>query len=217
MELQADAWGYAYSLAANYRFLEDWTVGIKYQSQVKLNLAGDATYTHSPVGSNSDNGVEADLTLPATVTLGVATTAVPDWTFGFDVVWTDWSTYDELRVGFDQPPPGPYDPLLGVKNWRDVFSYRFGAEYRLKEAWKLRFGYVFDQSPARAKYRSPELPDSDRHMFSTGIGYETERWGADLSYCYLLLTNCDSQLGPLQGSYKDGYAHLIAASVYYKF
>lgn len=235
LEMGADAWGWGYVLAANVRINEDWTAGIRFQSPVKLNFKGDVSYEpFKPFVGQYDDDVEADVTLPATVNLGIATTAVERWTFSADVVWTDWSQYDEFRVEFDSPPsstPGfakSYDPLLSTKNWKDAFGYRVGAEYMLSEAWKLRFGYVYDQSPVPDEYRAPELPCSDRHMFSTGVGYDRGNWGIDLAYCYLLLEPAESKqnidlsglgLGKtgLRGNYENGDAHLLGASFWVKF
>jgi long-chain fatty acid transport protein len=234
-EMSADAWGWGYVLAANLKPHEDWTAGIRFQSPVQLKFQGDVSYDPAPPFLGGfDDDVEAEVTLPATVNIGVATTAVPRWTFSADVVWTDWSQYDQFKVKFDSPPasiPGfakSYDPLLSVKNWRDTFGYRVGAEYLLTEAWKLRFGYVFDESPVRDEYRSPELPCSDRHMFSLGVGYARANWGVDLAYTYLLMEESESQqnidltqlgLGKtgLRGNYENGFAHLIGASVWFKF
>lgn len=228
MILSADTWGLGGFVGANYQVHKDWSLALKYQGPVDLHFDdGTVRYeaTQPALASANRDQIEADVTLPPTVTLGVATTAVPKWTFGFDVVWTHWSEYDQFRVDFEDspyPPANTNKPLLSVKNWKNTFAYHLSAEYKLAEEWKLRFGYVYDQTPTRDEFRSPELPDSNRHMFSTGVGYDHKTWGVDLGYCFLLLDEASSQQstafgGNLQGEYYDGYAHLLASSVWFKF
>ena len=222
VELNADDWSYVYIFGLNYKVTEQWNVALKYQSPVNLVLKGDASYSQTWPLAKSDR-VEGDVTLPQNIVLGISTTAVPRWTLGFDVVYTDWSEYDRFDVLFyDNPgvPGAASGHVSSTKNWRDVFSYRLGGEYKISDQWKWRCGYVFDQSPARDEYRGPELPDSDRHMFATGVGYDRGSWGLDAAYCFLYMQNSDSNLtskGNLIGRYENGYAHLVSGSAWYKF
>lgn len=224
VELNGDDMSYAYILGLNYQLAETWNVALKYQSPVNLTLTGDATYNQAWALAKS-NQIKGDVTLPQNIVLGVSTTAVPRWTLSFDVVYTDWSEYDRFDVLFFDNP-GAFGTAPGhvssTKNWRDVFSYRLGGEYKINDQWKWRCGYVYDDSPARDEYRGPELPDSDRHMFATGVGYDRQSWGIDAAYCFLYMKQSDSNLqsatkGNLVGRYEDGYAHLVSGSVWYKF
>ena len=211
---EADGFGSAYSLSANYEVNDDWRVGVKYQSSMRIALEGRVHFT-GPVGPT---GIDGTVTLPPSVTAGVSTTTFGNLTLGVDVVWTGWHTYDELHVYYDG------GALAGTpastKNWSDVFSYRLGAEYQLNEAWTLRSGYVYDNTPANGEYRSQELPDGDRHMLCVGAGYAGEKWSVDLAYCLILVEDTppgSKVLAPTTGDYQDGGAHLASISVGYKF
>lgn len=222
MELRADGIGLGGMLAAHYQLDEEWAFGAKFQSRVDLALRGNARYSAVfPALINAD--AETTLRLPATLTVGVSNTSVEKWTFGFDVVWTEWSTYDQLLVDFDRLPfAGVPGQSRERKDWTDVFSFRLGAEYELNEQWVLRGGYIHDQSPMKEETRSPEMPCSDRHMVTVGVGYTRDAWGVDVGYSYLMAKRADVGARGVppalnaEGEYRTT-AHLVGASFRYKF
>jgi long-chain fatty acid transport protein len=194
-EVDGDDWGYGWNLAAHYKFTDEWSAGIKYQSSVLMHYKGDSSSDINPAftgGYNLDNKfADGTIRLPQSVTMGVAYAPTQDWTFTGDIVWTDWTCYKDLTVNLDN------GAVLAVeKKWNDVFSYRLGAEYKLTQNWKLRGGYCYDNSPIPSSgYRSAELPGTDYNEFSLGCGYETRTWGVDFAYSYLLFNRGEDQLG----------------------
>lgn len=222
LELMAqDDLALGWTLAGHVKPDQVWDFGLRYQSRVHLEFEGDAKYTNELLAPPlfRDGDAETDLDLPSSVTAGVSNHYFENWVLGVDVVWTEWSTYDRLGFDFENPPAGA-QPAPSEKNWKDVCSYRFGAEYRLNEAWRLRGGYVYDESPAPDNTRSPELPDNNRHMFALGCAYDAERWGVDAAYCLLFVepsrTGVRGGVLSENGTYET-YAHLISASVRVKF
>jgi len=210
MEYEGSGYGVGYVLAAHYQFNEDWAAGLAYHSPVNVELEGDTDFHYTGL-----NDIEGSLRLPPTVTLGLANTSFERWTLTTDVVWTGWSTYDELRI--DDEPTG--NAILNAKkDWDNVFSYRAGAEYQASEHWVLRGGYVYDESPVPDRTRGLELPCNDRHMFSVGAGYVCGDWGIDLSYCYLKVQSGDAgEPTKNHGEFSDAYAHLLGISYHKKF
>jgi long-chain fatty acid transport protein len=233
IELTADDLSWGYMFAANYKFNDAWNMALKFQSRVDLTLMGEAHYTNNmsgvlPGGDVFANGdAEGDLRLPATITLGISNRSFDKWVLGLDVIWTEWSTYDKLGFSFDDKPGdmqvGVAGESVAPKDWGDVYCARLGAEYQLNERWKLRGGYVFDQSPAKKETVGPEMPDGDRNMILVGCGYDQEKWGLDLAYGFLFAKKADAgALGdPVKvldesGEYNT-YVHFLSASFRYKF
>jgi long-chain fatty acid transport protein len=228
VELTAEDLGWGYMFAANYKFNDAWNMALKFQSRVDMTLMGEARYTNNPpiafLGGatvfDSDDA-EGDLCLPATITLGVSNRSFDKWVLGLDVIWTEWSTYDKLGFRFDDKPGtiGPGETSTS-KDWGDVYCVRLGAEYQLNERWKLRGGYVFDQSPAKKETIGPEMPDGDRNMFLVGCGYDQEKWGIDLAYGFLFAKT--AEVGDAganlddEGEYNT-HVHFLSASYRYKF
>jgi len=217
-QLSGEDYGVGYLAALNYMINEEWNVALKYQSRVDLTFEGDTMFSVQVPGVYKNGPAEADLRLPATVTLGISNRSIDKWTFGFDIVWTQWTAYDALQIRMDNPP-GTQPPV--EKDWRNVFSYRLGAEYQYNENWRFRCGYVFDESPIDGDTRAPEMPGSDRHMFMIGCSYDTERWGVDFAYSYLIARDTDAgnevPIGGVAGGNYRTRTHLAAISFRYKF
>jgi long-chain fatty acid transport protein len=184
-----DSWGlgYAWHLAAYYKINEEWSAGIKYQSDALMRYQG-------PTSGAINSGAILNIRLPQSVTVGIANKSIPDWTLSADVLWTGWSSVKDMTFDFDRGTM-PGDQLAIQKNWKDVFSYRFGAEYKLNQNWRLRFGYAYDDGPIPADTRSADLPGSDVHEFSIGFGYEAEKWGVDVGYAYHLYQRVEDMYG----------------------
>ena len=174
VKVEGDNLAYGYTFSAHYQPLPDWGIGARYQSRVKVDIQGDLTTSAGTLPAS------AEVELPSSVNFGVANTTIKNLALGFDVVWTEWSTYDSLVI---EAPPLP--PTVSAKDWDDVLSIRFGGEYALGESWRLRAGYVWDQSPVPDTTRAPELPGSDRQMLMAGVGWKWEGISIDAAYSYL--------------------------------
>jgi len=216
-------------LSAHYQATEEWGFGAHYQSRVRLDLDGDVSYRHGyhPVPSINmfqEGDVSAKITLPSSLALGVANNSFKDLTLMFDAVWSEWSTYDSLNIAFEHMP-GTTTGAKGVsekpKDWDDSWSFRFGAEYALNENWKIRGGYMYDMCQDNDKYRSAEMPDNNRHLFSTGLSYTMDSWTIDLAYAYLYFE--PSKMGTYykdstaRGKFKNEDVHIVSIGVTKRF
>lgn len=196
------------AISVHYQPSAAWGFGLQYQSRVHVNLKGDAEYRY-PLDLGKGNvyrpcDVKTSLTLPSSLALGLSNTSFKNLRLGASVVWTEWSNYDMQKINFDSLPG-----TVGVrgfskhdKKWDDTFSFRLGAEYYLNEHWLVRCGYMYDICQDNDKYRSPEIPDSDRHMYSIGLGYRGDCWGVDLTYGYLRFS--EVRIGTHSGSVANG-------------
>jgi long-chain fatty acid transport protein len=206
-----DSWGlgYAWHLAAFYKLNDQWSAGIKYQSSALMRYEGP---TSGP-GTLNSGGI-MHLRLPQSVTAGIAYKPTTDWTLSADVVWTGWSSVKDLTLDLDRGSLPPANDTLSMrKEWNDVFSYRFGAEYKLDRNWRLRCGYAFDNGPIPTDTRSPDLPVGDLHEFSLGFGYEADKWGIDVGYAYFLYQRAED----MYGANYDSNIHFLSLGFKYVF
>lgn len=206
--VEGDDINYGGTFSAHLQPLDDWGFGLRYQSRVKLDITGTA---------NGSFPASAELELPSTVNFGVANTTIQNLTLGVDLVWTEWSTYDELSI------VTPLGVTTASKDWEDVISVRLGAEYALGEDWKLRAGYIWDESPVPDSSRAPEMPGTDRQMITMGFGWQF--WNTmtlDAAYSYLwakkgdMGTDITAAAPALAGSFETT-THLLAVSLGYTF
>jgi long-chain fatty acid transport protein len=172
-DLTGDALGYGYNLGLLYRLNDLWQVGLSYRSRVRLNFEdGDADFdVPAEVKSRfPDTEAEGTLDLPPSLTGGIAFRPDSKWTLEFDITWTGWSTYDELKIKFEERVAGRWTSVQ-PKKWKDVFAYRFGVKYRLSDFVTLRAGYIFDESPVPNSTLDPQMPDGDRNIITAGFDW----------------------------------------------
>ena len=124
--------------------------------------------------------------LPATFMVSIAQEIGDRIELLGDVTWTGWSTFEELRVVYDNPVQ---PDTLSLQEWEDVFRYSAGISFALNERLVLRGGVAFDEeaipSPQR---RTPRIPGNDRTWISFGAGYDfNANLTLDVGYAHLFL------------------------------
>ena len=90
--------------------------------------------------------------------------------------------------------------------FKDTWRVAVGANYRLDEAWKLKFGLAFDESPVKsAEQRLAALPDYDRIWFAFGGQWrasEAARLDLGAAWLYVKDTEIDNDQLVLQVTYR---------------
>lgn len=221
--LEGDGWGYGFTLGMLYEFTPTTRVGLSYRSKVKYTLEGTAKISDVPglyqqlVPSLQSSDAEAEVTMPDVVSLGVYHEINPQWAVMSDVSWTNWSTFDELRVSFDDGRPDS----VTEEDWHDSWFVSIGAEYRLSDEHTFRFGVAYDQSPVPEENRTARIPDSDRYWLSLGYSYTfAPDRSLNFGYTHLFFDDSDidemTDAGTLSGSY-SGSADLFSAGLRIRF
>lgn len=173
---------------------ESLSIGASYRHKVKVDFTGRASFTPIPTGNSQlDSRVSVVLpagTLPLSTSIefpaivsGGAAYTFGDWTVEGDVDWYQWSTFDQLALRFEGRPD--LNQRI-VESYEDSFQYRIGVERRLTEAWTVRGGYFYDESPSPPESVSPLLPDSDRHGIALGGTWKRGTLHLDASAWYVL-------------------------------
>jgi long-chain fatty acid transport protein len=228
-----------YSLGAQWKPRDDLSFGVSYRSEITLHLKGNADFlattqtgfivTQMPQAFTSANSrarltstASTDITLPASMILASAYKPTEKLTLEFDAEWTGWSSFDKLDIHFNNPQLSAFNNKPSPKNWKDVWAYKFGAQYALNKKLDLRAGYAFDESPIPDSTLGPELPDTDRHNLSFGMGLHNDFATLDLAYMWVKFVDRTSNnqdnalLTGQNGTFKSD-AHILGASVTVKF
>jgi long-chain fatty acid transport protein len=112
VELKGDAWGIGWNAGLLYELTKDTRVGLAYRSQVSYTLKGDAEFSNVPPIFNNvpslqnlfkKSNIEAKLKTPDSLSLSFFHSFNPKWAIMGDVTWTNWRTFNELRIEFDYP------------------------------------------------------------------------------------------------------------------
>ena len=159
-------------------------VGLVYRSQATLHLEG--LLINQTRGTSLP--AQAELPLPQVVTMGIAywpdRTTHHDWKVELDLDYTDWTSFQNLDVtlanGLVLPKP---------KNWNSSYTVMLGTEYTLLAPsllpdWEVAYrgGWVYGSSPVPERTFSPDVPDSNYHALSVGVGVECKSGGKFLGF-----------------------------------
>ncbi len=183
-----------FNLGLKFKINENNTVGLAYRSSVDLKVTGKANFTVPTSASFvyaanlfTDTGLSATVSLPASLSLSYAV-SVGKATYLMDITRMGWSSFDELRIKYDNPNQ---PDSVTTENWKDVSRYSIGMDYQYSESTVFRVGAAYDQSPVPSpERRTSRLPGTDRTWLSFGVSNQLDDGlSIDIGFSHLFLDN----------------------------
>jgi long-chain fatty acid transport protein len=174
VKLKGDGWAFGWNLGVLVEPMPGTRFGLAYRAAMNHELKGDAEFTvPTPAvqagGRFVDTGVRADLDLPDMLSFSAYHQLTPRLGLLGDITWTRWSRFQELRIRFDNPLQ---PDAVTTHDWDDAFRYSLGLDYRLTDAWTLRAGVAYDETPIpRTELRTARIPDANRTWLTIGASY----------------------------------------------
>jgi len=157
-------------------------VGAHYRSSINYTATG-TLIGPAPIGGTSQ--ASAGFTTPDSFSFSVFHSLSPRWDIMGDITWTGWSHIKRLDVVRTSGPAAGTAPVSITFNWDDTLRYSAGANYKYSDAWKLRFGVAFDETPTNDVDRTARLPDQDRRWLALGAQYKISKSGTlDFAYAH---------------------------------
>jgi long-chain fatty acid transport protein len=193
--LEGDDIGFGFTAGATITPFAGTTIAIGYRSRIDHELEGDFSLPPGvggvPVARQIP--INADLTTPDQVTIGLSQVITPAVTVHLGFEWTNWSVLKEpLVLG----PGGAVVRTLPL-NYDDGFFYSAGLDYKLNNQWTLRAGVAYEESPIDTDIRSTRLPDNDRIWLSVGAGYQwSDKLSFDVAYTHIFAKETDIRITP---------------------
>lgn len=214
VSVTGDSWGYGFKAGLLFEPTKTLSVGMGYQSAIKENIKGDATFTIPPTvamglaalyqinpgaakkpyldglaaafsAGTASGPVTAELNLPAVITFGLNYQVSPTVTLSAEVERTQWSKFQELRLKFSNPATQADN--ITAENWKDSTFIALGASVRPGNDWTFRAGLATDSAPVDDAYRTPRIPDADRTWISCGASYQFSKgFGMDFGYTHII-------------------------------
>jgi long-chain fatty acid transport protein len=190
-------------------------LGASYRSESSMNFGGHANLTGTPGGSFS-SASSLNLPFPQNIVGGISYRPTPDWNIEFDADWTDWHRLRTLTVS-----PTPVGPQNLAFNWQSSFFYEFGVTRYLDHGWRVSGGYIYSENSVPDATFNPVVPDSDRHIWSLGVGrtYKKFSWDATYQLAWGPSRTINSATIPealANGNY-EYLSHALSVSVGYHF
>ncbi|GLK55527.1 long-chain fatty acid transport protein [Methylopila capsulata] len=214
--LTGDDVGFGFTAGFTVTPAEGTSIGVGFRSAIKHKLEGKLK---TPEG---DSKIDADVTLPETVSVGVRQAITPDLTILGGVEWTNWSRLGTINV---KARNGGATLTSLPFEYEDGWFFSAGAEYAFSPQFTGRAGVGYELSPITNKNRDVRLPDDDRWWLSAGGAYNySDRLSFDLGYSYVFVpgrSKIDVELpAPLPFNFEatsKSNVHIVSASVRYKF
>ncbi|MEZ7896980.1 MAG: outer membrane protein transport protein [Thauera sp.] len=215
LDADDDSWGW--NVGALFNLSDVTKVGVSYRSKIKHELKGSLQFSGTAANLHAlTTGVSAsaDVELPDTFILSLSHKLDSRWELLGDVSWTGWSSVDKVDImrtsGLLLGTPLEKAQTLDT-DFQDTWRVALGANYQLNDAWKLKFGVAFDETPVKnPEKRLTSLPDNDRIWFSFGGQWKPTKAAAiDMGVSYLHVDdtkiNNGSASDPSKGLVKGEY------------
>jgi long-chain fatty acid transport protein len=215
LDADNDAWGW--NVGALFTVSPSTKIGVSYRSAIKHTLEG--TLTGDGAAVTATGPAKADIELPETFIFSVTNTVNDRWEMLGDISWTGWSSVPTVDVMYADGRAGINGAGLAQRldtDFRDTWRVALGANYKLNDAVKLKFGIAYDQTPVKGETtRLTSLPDNNRTWFTFGAQWKPAKDSTvdvGVAYLYLKDAKIDNNQtsavallnrGRVTGSYED--------------
>ena len=173
-ELKIKGTGFGFNIGLYYQFNEEGTLGLSYRSAVSFDMKnGTATFSDIPP-SFADSFPSAakfntSIKCPSVISAGFAYKFTKALTATLQIDYTTWASFDSLNFIF---PDNPDLDIRTYRNSKNSVCGRVGGQYSFTEAFDVRIGAAYDLASVPQDHLSPDLPDSDKILLTSGIGYK---------------------------------------------
>jgi long-chain fatty acid transport protein len=193
--LKGDDWAYGFDVGVLFKPTASDRIGVNYHSEIDHTIEGDGTFlvpsNIAPLlgGAFVNAPGQADFKTPWFVSASWWHEVDERLSFGVDVSYTHWSSFEQLVVQYDNPAQP--DSVADFQ-WNDTWFYSFGGDYRLDDRWTLRAGIAYDETPTHDETRTPRVPDGNRTWLAVGLGYQfSDQLKLDAGYVHLWVDDGD--------------------------
>jgi long-chain fatty acid transport protein len=210
-DLHGHATDAGYIMGALFQPTDRQSIGLTYHSATEMNYNGHENLSPTPPYPPYPIDASADFHFPRSVALGYSFRPTPKWNFEMDVNWTDWSDLKTVAIH-------PFGPPLDF-NWTPSWMLDFGVTRYFGDDWRVSGGYMFSENSVPNGDFNPLVPDSDRHVFSLGVG---KKWGhISLDAAYQLAWGPSRSVGgdtnPVFGPTADGRYQFLSHALTINF
>ncbi|MDB4958700.1 MAG: rane protein involved in aromatic hydrocarbon degradation [Myxococcales bacterium] len=185
------------------------SLGAMWRSDVKEEFDGTGDF-NAPAPFRSqlppDGPVKTSVTLPQSISGGVAVRPTEVLEIEANVIWTNWSKFKSLNIDVPATMGTGTMTISQIRNYEDKTTFRIGAEYRLPRLnLAVRAGYIYDPTPVPAEHLGPDLPDVDRHDLTLGGSFGFGNYSIHLGLLWVLPGSRKTSDTPLMPVNKGTY------------
>jgi len=196
--LDGSDWAWGWNAGVLFDFRQGTRLGVTYRAAIDYTVNGMLVF-NNPAFAALDSSARAELRLPQVASVGLSHQFTPSLRALLDYTWTGWNSVRTLAVQATSGPEAGNDVELDTLNFNNSWRVGAGIEYQTPmPGLLLRGGIAYDRSPVQDAYRTPNLPDNNRHWLAAGVRYaHGDSWSVDAGYAYLWIQDAPSELGTL--------------------
>lgn len=220
--LKGSGKGYGWNAGLYYSIPEIMSISLSHRSKVVTKMEnGDAIFTVPSSFASSfpaGNTFSGQLPLPSTTSLGLAFPINEMISIAVDANFVNWKVYKELVFDYAENTPLLMD-TRSERNYKNGGSIKVGVQHRTTDRLTVRAGTGYIMTPVKDGYVTPDAPDANRFILSTGFGYElSSHWELNGSLTYEDVqsrTQTNKETG-LSGTFKTN-VYTPGISIVYKW
>lgn len=225
-EITGDSVDVTFNLGLMYKPSEQTKLGVAYRHKIDHKLDGDAEFETNAglsavLAANSiplfvNGGASAEANLPGSLMMSLSHQLNDRVELLGDVTWTGWSSFEELRITFDNPAQ---PDTFNTQAYEDVVRFSAGLNYAYNSKLTLRAGWAYDEDPVPSpQLRTARIPGNDRTWLAFGAGYKFRpNMSFDVGFAHLFIdetpiANASESAGgtTIRGIY-DADANIVSA------
>lgn len=229
MKYQDSDWGIGANLGLLYQLDAQTKLGLAYTSAVDLDFSDspELNDVSNPLlkmalSELTSDRIEADMTVPQTITASLAYQLNRDWTLLGSLGWQDWSEFGKIGVEIDSNLINT--STVADRQYQDTWHLSFGAQHQLSPRLRWNMGVAYDSSAVEDKHRTVDNPMAENWRLATGLNYQVDA-GLDLHMAYSLVWMGDMQVqqskelsgNTLSGEYKNSMLHILGGGATWHF
>lgn len=203
--LEGDDGAWGWNVGAMFQVSPTTRIGASYRSNIKFHLTGNQAAALDATGAGIaplSYAIRSTLETPDNFSMALNQKMGDRWEVLADLTWTGWSSIKSLPVS--RSSDGAQVNSLSY-NFRNTWRGGLGANFILADAWKLRFGVAYDQTPVQNDAdRTMTLPDSDRTWLAVGARYALSKTTSlDVGYAHIFFKDASTArpvLNPTNGA-----------------
>lgn len=186
-----------FNVGAMWDIDSKWTVGVSYRSKMTLKVKrGRASVSYAnelaqqllqnQVGLINQTNFEASMPAASVLAFGVSYSPIKPLLIALDAQFTGWSAYKQLDIVFlSDQLGGNFDQHI-VKDYRNAWLFKAGAQYSITKRFDVRLGLMVDTTPVNSENYNPETPGMTKISPSVGFSFSpVKQFSVDASLLYV--------------------------------
>lgn len=216
---KGDGVGWSGNFGVTWNFLPRHWLAATVRAPMDVDYDGDLRVSNVPgvPGGRVDGSFGTQMAFPTVVAAGYGIELSGRVRVEANVEWLEFSRFRTMPL--EVAPGLPGLPTEIVHRWKDTVTAGIAARWELGRGWRARFGYQWFESPVPDYTFSPSIPDSDQHVLTVGVRYQTGRHRFEVAYApvfYLDREIRSNQVDAFVGKYTF-QVHLISAGYGFSF